>query len=167
MWVPRVRVHSQVADMAVREVDVEQIEMALQEAGVFEPANVINYKSNGAMAGMMSVRKVLIVLSPDEQMLGKTFGAGETSPYQSWGVSYTPTDEEGIADITLYLYVKPEIVASEEPSKLATRYQGILLRSIWDLTHPKQPQHKELARFEGMSEYVRGKIEEMWWEVKK
>lgn len=162
---PRVRVQSEVATLSVKRVGTEQIETVLEEAGFFEPVGVINYQANGAMRGVVSVRNVLIIFTGEEQMLGKTYGTGETSPYQSWGVAYRATQHPGVSDVTIYLYVKPEIAGNEEPDKLARRYQGILLRAIWDLTHPKQADQRELARFDGMSEYIKDKVQESFWEI--
>lgn len=164
---PEIKVVSQVVGVAVREVDVDLIEATLAEAGFVAPGQISRYEPNGFQAGSVEVDRLLVVFTPDEQGLGKTYGSGESLPYQSWGIAYAQTEEAEVSDVTIYLYVKDSIVQTEETDKLSKRYQGLLLTAIWDLTHPKQAGNKEFARFEGMSEYNKSKIQETWWGVVK
>ena len=164
---PEIKVVSQVAGIQVQGVDTNLIKKTLAESNFTLPGQITRFQPNGLQAGKVSVRKLMVVLTPEEQGLGKTFGVGESAPYQSWGIAYNDTREAGVADVTIYLYVRESIVETEEAEKLGKRYQGLLLTAIWDLTHPKQTGDKELARFEGMSEYNKGKIQESWWGIEK
>jgi hypothetical protein len=167
-WItPEIKVESQVAGVAVSGVETPLIKATLAEAGFSAPGQITRYQSSGRQAGSVEVDKLHIVLTPHEQAIGKTYGAGESAPYQSWGIEYAQTDGGEASDVTIYLYVRESIVQTEEADKLAKRYQGLLLSAIWDLTHPKRPQDKEFARFEGMSEYKRDKLGQVWWEVQK
>lgn len=161
------KVVSQVEGVAVRGIDVELIKATLVEMGFVAPGQITRYQPSGLQAGSVGVRRLQVVFTPEEQILGKTYGVGESVPYQSWGVNYNKTNTEGVEDVTIYLYVQESIVQTEEAANLAKRYQGLLLTAVWDLTHPKRAGDKELARFEGMSEYNKSKIQETWWRVEK
>ncbi len=167
LLIPDIRVVSQVAGVAVSGVETPLIKATLAEAGFSAPRQITRYLPSGRQAGSVEVDKLLILLTSHEQAIGKTYGVGESAPYQSWGIEYAQTDGGEASDVTIYLYIRESIVQTEEADKLAKRYQGLLLSAIWDLTHPKQPQDKEFARFEGMSEYKRDKLGQAWWEVQK
>jgi len=164
---PELKVVSQVEGVAVRAVEVELIKATLAEADFLAPGQILRYNQNGMQTGQVRVAKLIVVLTPEMQGLGKTYSVGESEPYQSWGITYAQTEQAEVSDVTIYLYVKDGIVETEEVDKLAKRYQGLLLTAIWDLTHPKRAGDKEFARFEGMSEYNKDKIQETWWEIKK
>lgn len=166
-FIPTIRVESNVEGIKISKIDKHKIQEALDQQGFFAPLQVTQYSASTAQIGSVSARKLRVVLTGREQALGLTYSEGEREPFQSWGVTYTATAHENIYDVTIYLYVVPSIVESEDRERLAQRYRGLLLASAWDLTHPQKSEYGGMERFEGMGEYVREHIDEQWWIIKK
>jgi hypothetical protein len=162
-----ISVVSETDDVVVASTDVKLIRAALDQVEFYSTNQITQYAPSTAQIGRVSVRNLRVVLTTDEQALGKTYSTGEQTPFQSWGVLYTPTSGDNVYDVTILLHVTPAIVEREDAETLARRYQGILLRAVWDLSHPQKPEYAGLERFEGMKEYASLYRDEQWWTISK
>ena len=164
---PQIQVESLVDNLDMRDVKKELIKEALDRVAFFDPGQVTYYTPSTAQRERVSARKVKVAWTDLKQPLGLAFYEGESEPFQSWGVEYAPTDGSGEYDIVIKLYLRDDIVRDKSSEELGEWYQGLLLRAVWDLTHPQRPEYEGMERFEGMDEFVQDSVKEAWWEIAK
>lgn len=164
---PDIKVVSDSSLLAVGTVDRDKIRDELNTINLYDARGVTYYAPTTAQQGSVSVRKIKIVLTPTKQPLGLTYYQGEREPFQSWGVEYAPTASGAKHDLTIWLYVREDIVQRETGEPLAKWYQGVLLNALWDLTHPQKAEYTGMERFAGMSEYIQSGVGASWWSIDK
>ncbi len=164
---PDIKVESRTNLVSVSEIQRGKIRETMEQVKFFDNGGVTYYTPSTAQRGSVSVRKVKVILSPVRQPLGLTYYHGESEPFQSWGVEYTPTALGNQHDLTISLYVREDIAAREGSESLAKWYQGVLLNAVWDLSHPQKAEYSGMERFSGMSEYIQNGVREHWWRVER
>lgn len=120
-------------------VNYEYLIEKMDETNFWGSQAVSVYGANGAIQTSVTVRNLQIILTDKEQPLGKVSSQntdGSLGTYQSFGTKF---NSEGI--MSIYLHVSPNIIQEESYDDASYRYAGILLSAVFDLTHPRLPEH--------------------------
>ena len=118
------------------------LEERLESLNFWQEAGVTLYEPSGLQRRRINVKSLVIHLTDKPQPLGQTVSIlpdGGNYLYQSFGMNY----DYATSSLNLLLFIHPEIIRSEAENELGTRLSGLTLSTVFDLTHPLLPQHKD------------------------
>jgi len=150
----KIFVISDIGNFGVNISDNGFLSNTLTELSFWEKNRVALFTPKGLQRRMVTSKSLEIHLTDVEQPLGQVVSTNEDGTdymYQSFGMDYKDSD----ARIILYVYVHPDIVNTENSFDLAKRFSGLILSSLFDITHPILPEHKDFnERLVGKNDFI-------------
>lgn len=151
-----VTVVSDIATVSAQLTNGDWLMERLQEVTFWGNQRIALLKPSGFQTKRITVRSLVVHLTDQPQPLGQTYSADAKGTkgdmYQSFGMRYDATNGQ----LDLVLFVHPRLIQSDPVGSLASRFSGLFLFAVFNITHPLLPQHKSFEeRLVGLDDFVR------------
>jgi hypothetical protein len=125
----------------------------LEEVHFWDNFAIIKY-ANGAQRGLITVDSLELILTDKEQINNHVVTkdkSGKFVTYASYGFIYNSLNRH----LKLLLHVDTDYLDKHITSDLNSFMSWMILRDVFDVSHPMHPNDKQFARLKGVDDYAK------------